>query len=524
MRCRLPAFVLTAFILVCTGGAAAQSLTMSVPATTSVAVSGTTDIPVQLSDGAGVSGGQFTLTLSPLTGIEIVGVVPGALLTPAGSFTVTTNPQTISTSTPTSGPLTVLIDSTGASMPGGPGSIVLLTVRQKAGCAGATSLTFTNQRVTRNFASVTPQASNGQATCSAGTVPLSLSIPESVAVDLDGEDIPVNLNDGAGVSGGQFTLSLSPTSNVEIVGVAAGTLLSPAGSFTITTNPQGIGTATPTTGPVTVLVDSTGQSLAAGGGSVARLRVRCKQGAASGAVTTLALTAASFTRNFASTTPMLDGGSAVSNCGAPPDGPTVDLGDVQGRAGLNVEVPIVLVPAQACGASTLTADIAFNSTQLTAPAPCVVTVGSAALGWVADCNLVQQGVLRVTVYGQSGSMTSGTVATVRFAIPATVPPGTVIAIGNQACSVAQSSPLLDCSGEICTGGTVTVSGLAGDCDGNNSVTITEVQKVVSLLLGRTVPGGCAGADCNANGQVSAFELQCAVNNFLGIVPSCSCGP
>ena len=76
------------------------------------------------------------------------------------------------------------------------------------------------------------------------------------------------------------------------------------------------------------------------------------------------------------------------------------------------------------------------------------------------------------------------------------------------------------NGVSCTKtGTVTVTGgIPGDCDGDGSVSIGEVQKAINMFLGLQAPG--CGADCNGDGQVSIGELQKVINAFLGIQSSC----
>lgn len=78
-------------------------------------------------------------------------------------------------------------------------------------------------------------------------------------------------------------------------------------------------------------------------------------------------------------------------------------------------------------------------------------------------------------------------------------------------------------GSTCTkSGTVTVSGgggsKPGDCDGNGTVSIGEVQKGVNMYLG-TQTVGC-GADCSGDGTVSIGEVQKVVNAYLGTSQSC----
>lgn len=77
-------------------------------------------------------------------------------------------------------------------------------------------------------------------------------------------------------------------------------------------------------------------------------------------------------------------------------------------------------------------------------------------------------------------------------------------------------------GQTCPrSGQVDVSGppLPGDCDGDGTVSIGEVQKAINMFLG-VLPVGC-GADCNGDGQVSIGEVQKVINAFLGLASECS---
>lgn len=518
---RLLALALIAAVSACPRAALAQALTMSVAASTEVPATGTINVPVSLSDGANVSAGQFTLTLSPTSGLEIVGVAAGSLLQPAASFAITTNPEGISTAAPTSGPLTVLIDSTGANMASGSGSLVNVAVRRKSGCSGQTSFTLSNARVTRSFVSVTPTVSNGVGTCSPppGTE-LTLAAPSGILVD-GTTPVPLQLNDGTNVSGGGVTVSLAPQTCLEIVGVALGSSASPAASFTLTTNPQVISPASPASGPVVILVDSTGANMAAGPGSFVVVSLRCKADATCGPqdITSIVLSAASLTRNLQSIVPGLTNGSAACDEG-PTSHAVIALGDVTARADSPVDVPLTLQPSADCDASSLSADISFNPSLLAPPSPCVVSVGPAAAGWSAQCNLVASDLLRVVLFGSTGALAQGTVATVRFDIASGLTWGTEASLGMADCAASSSQPVEECPTE-CEGAVVDIGGLPGDWNNDGEVLITELQMAVNCLLGRSVPDGCGPADTNGNGIVSVVELQCVVNNFLDVVPACT---
>jgi len=69
---------------------------------------------------------------------------------------------------------------------------------------------------------------------------------------------------------------------------------------------------------------------------------------------------------------------------------------------------------------------------------------------------------------------------------------------------------------VCTqAGTITVGDppdLPGDCDGNGSISIGEVQRAINMFLGMEAPA--CGVDGDGNGTVSVGEVQQVINGFL----------
>lgn len=69
-------------------------------------------------------------------------------------------------------------------------------------------------------------------------------------------------------------------------------------------------------------------------------------------------------------------------------------------------------------------------------------------------------------------------------------------------------------------GSITISGVAlrksGDCNGDGTVSLAELQQVANNQLGIS---STACGDCDGGGQVSITELQKTVNCQLGL-PSC----
>lgn len=59
-----------------------------------------------------------------------------------------------------------------------------------------------------------------------------------------------------------------------------------------------------------------------------------------------------------------------------------------------------------------------------------------------------------------------------------------------------------------------VANQPGDCNGNRTVAIAEVQSVISMLLGLKQVQGCV--DLDSSGGVTLSELQKVINSFLGL--------
>jgi hypothetical protein len=76
------------------------------------------------------------------------------------------------------------------------------------------------------------------------------------------------------------------------------------------------------------------------------------------------------------------------------------------------------------------------------------------------------------------------------------------------------------AGVTCTriGEVSAVGQIPGDCDGNASISIGEVQQAINMFLGLQASG--CGVDCSGNGTTSIGEVQKVMNGFLGLPSSC----
>ena len=63
-------------------------------------------------------------------------------------------------------------------------------------------------------------------------------------------------------------------------------------------------------------------------------------------------------------------------------------------------------------------------------------------------------------------------------------------------------------------GSINIIDKTGDCDGDNTVSIAEVQSAINMYLGIKAVAGCV--DVNFDHVVSIAEVQKAINSYLGL--------
>jgi PKD repeat protein len=207
------------------------------------------------------------------------------------------------------------------------------------------------------------------------------------------------------------------------------------------------------------------------------------------------------------------GAITTTGCAA---GRTFAIGTKSGTAGSNLCVDMTLDNGGAAAVITaFTTDVTYDASKLT---PTGVT--TTAPGKLIGGNIVTAGTYRITLYGGTGTLSNGTVATVCF--DTTAGQCATYPIAHAAGSPTASDAAANAVTVTGTPGSITAAGCGGtkpgDCDGNDTVSIGEVQKAINMFLG-TLATGC-GVDCNANGAVSIGEVQKVINGFLGLPSSC----
>ena len=195
----------------------------------------------------------------------------------------------------------------------------------------------------------------------------------------------------------------------------------------------------------------------------------------------------------------------------PPSGATVDLGSVSCLKGATITVPLTLTNVAGIDIATLGMDIEFDSVNLLNPVTTIGAAGTAASKAV-NATSPATGVYRIGVLGLNATpIGNGAMATVSFTCSATAPLGAYTLINTPSAS--------DVAGEtvIVTGknGTITVINTRpGDCNGDTTVSIAEVQGSINMYLGsKTI--GC-GVDTNGSNSISIAEVQKVINGYLGM--------
>jgi PKD repeat protein len=165
---------------------------------------------------------------------------------------------------------------------------------------------------------------------------------------------------------------------------------------------------------------------------------------------------------------------------------TLAIGTVSGAAGTNSCVNLTLTNSGAPSITALTTDITYDSSKLT-PTGVTTTVG----GKVVGGNIVSPGTYRVTLYGGTGTVASGTVATVCFDSAAGQcgsftlghAPGTPTASDGSANPVAVTG----------TSGSLTTTGCSG-CTLSCTATVpsTGTAGLAVSFSSTATPSNCAG--------------------------------
>jgi hypothetical protein len=205
----------------------------------------------------------------------------------------------------------------------------------------------------------------------------------------------------------------------------------------------------------------------------------------------------------------------------------VALGAGIGEAGMSAGVTASLVAIDPAAQVAATSnDIQFDAALFGGATPVCAINSAIGPGTPANKSLVQNllapGRLRVAVANLNNAVIPpGDLYTCPFPIAASAAAGTYALLTQATASdpAGTSLPTNGLAGTITVlagPGTTPTGGLIGDCDGNGTVSIAEVQTTTNIFLALQPVTDCPAADANGDDVVDVTEVQNATNNHLGL--------
>ena len=190
----------------------------------------------------------------------------------------------------------------------------------------------------------------------------------------------------------------------------------------------------------------------------------------------------------------------------------INIGSVSGRKGGEVSVPITLASMTGTDIAAISLDIDYDS-QIFNHVKAVIGPAGEAAGKRLETNCVSPGLFRVSIFSalNNAPIGSGVVAYLILEINEEAPLGTTELLNTPSASDADGYVVLVSGSD----GSVDVTDYdAGDCNGDEMVSIAELQSAINMFIEISTIEECV--DVNANDRVSIGELQKVVNNHLDI--------
>jgi parallel beta-helix repeat protein len=190
--------------------------------------------------------------------------------------------------------------------------------------------------------------------------------------------------------------------------------------------------------------------------------------------------------------------------------PSVGVGSGNGTRADKITLPITLTNISGTDIAAVSVDIEYDTSIFEKPKAKIGPSGDTADKTVATSEPAF-GVFRVTVFSVSNNnvIGNGVVAYLTLNILANAP-GIETTLTN---TPSASGPSGNDVGVESSDSTVAIIGfLAGDCNGDGTVSIAEVQSAINMYLKIIPVEKCV--DVNGNGKVSIGEVQKVINNHL----------
>ena len=205
-------------------------------------------------------------------------------------------------------------------------------------------------------------------------------------------------------------------------------------------------------------------------------------------------------------------GSDVTFATISEQGSPVTISSVSGARGKKVVIPIILSNIEGSEIASLSVDVGYDTTYFEKPRGAIGPAGSASEKTIGTSE-PSSGIFRMTILSVSNNnvIGDGVIAYLTLTILSNAPGSSSILTSTPSASDPSGSDVA-VKGES---GTITILGnMAGDCNGDGNVSISEVQSAINMYLGINAVEECV--DVNGNGKVSIGELQKVINNHLNI--------
>ena len=195
-----------------------------------------------------------------------------------------------------------------------------------------------------------------------------------------------------------------------------------------------------------------------------------------------------------------------------PSVPTMTTGSGSGEAGGSITLPITLTNKNGTSVAAVSVDIGYETGVFKNLKAAIGPAGDSADKEVTTSDIAS-GVFRISVLSASNNnvLGNGVIAYLTLKIQTNAPIGlTTLAATTSGSDPSGENVIVDGSN-----GTVTIIGdIPGDCDGDGTVSIAEVQAAINMFLGINIVEDCV--DVNENGKVSIGEIQKVINKHLRI--------
>jgi len=190
---------------------------------------------------------------------------------------------------------------------------------------------------------------------------------------------------------------------------------------------------------------------------------------------------------------------------------TVSFANNTACPGSTVTMDLSLTNSDGIDISAISTDLTYDISILSNPSVVIGSAGQAAGKSIISSHIISN-TLRIGVVSlaNSSAISDGIVAHVSFDVSSDAEIGTTTVITQDLSASSPDGEDVSIEG---SSGTVTIGTCCvGDCNGDDEVSISEVQAAINQFLGTHSVQPCN--DENGDGTVSISELQTVINNFL----------